>query len=127
MGIGLGIICAIAVWRADLRNLANISTVLLVADIVCIFLPFVPGLSHNAQGMTGWIRVPLIGLTFQPVEIAKLLTVFFMASLGAQYNGKIDTVRDYIKLCAMLAVPFICIIIQGDLAARSWSSSPGRS
>ena len=77
--------------------------------------------------MTGWIRVPLIGLTFQPVEIAKLLTVFFMASLGAQYNGKIDTVRDYIKLCAMLAVPFICIIIQGDLAARSWSSSPGRS
>lgn len=117
LGMGLGIICAIAVWRADLRNLANISTVLLVADIVCIFLPFVPGLSHNAQGMTGWIRVPLIGLTFQPVEIAKLLTVFFMASLGAQYNGKIDTVRDYIKLCAMLAVPFICIIIQGDLGS----------
>ena len=43
LGIGLGIICAIAVWRADLRNLANISTVLLVADIVCIFLPFCAG------------------------------------------------------------------------------------
>ncbi len=117
LGIALGIICATAVWRSDLRNLANISTALLVADIVCIFLPFVPGLSHNAQGMTGWIRFPLIGLTFQPVEIAKLLTVFFMASLGAQYNGRIDTVRDYIKLCGMLAIPFVCIIIQGDLGS----------
>ena len=40
-----------------------------------------------------------------------------MASLGAQYNGRIDTVRDYMKLCGMLAIPFVCIIIQGDLGS----------
>ena len=117
LGIGLGVACAIVIWRSDLRELANISTALLVIDIVCIFLPYVPGLSYNAKGMTGWIRFPLIGLTFQPVEIVKLITVFFMSSLGAQYNGRIDTVRDYLKLCGMLAIPFVCIIIQGDLGS----------
>lgn len=117
LGIGLGIFVAVVMWNLDLSNLANISTVLLVADIIIIFLPYVPGLSHNAMGMTGWIKIPFIGLTFQPVELAKVVTVFFMASIGAQYHGKIDSLRDYIKMCGMLAIPFICIIIQGDLGS----------
>lgn len=117
LGIGLGVVAAFAVWRADLRNLANISRTILVLDICLIFLPFVPGLSVTAKGMTGWIQIPVIGLNFQPVEVVKLLTVFFISSLGAQYNGRIDTVRDYVKLCAMLAVPFMCVLIQGDLGS----------
>ena len=117
LGIGLGVFVAVVIWNLDLSNLANISTVLLVADIIIIFLPYVPGLSYNAMGMTGWIRFPIIGLTFQPVELAKVVTVFFMAAIGAQYHGKIDTIRDYLKFCGMLAVPFACIIIQGDLGS----------
>ncbi len=42
---------------------------------------------------------------------------FFMSALGAQYHGKIDTLRDYVKLCGMLAIPFACVIIQGDLGS----------
>ena len=117
LGIGLGVFVAVVIWNLDLSNLANISTVLLVADIIIIFLPYVPGLSYNAMGMTGWIRFPIIGLTFQPVELAKVVTVFFMAAIGAQYHGKIDSIRDYLKFCGMLAVPFACIIIQGDLGS----------
>ena len=117
LGIGIGVVLAVVVWNIDLSNLANISTILLVADIIIIFLPYVPGLSHNAMGMTGWIRFPIIDLTFQPVELAKVVTVFFMAAIGAQYHGKIDTVREYLKFCGMLAIPFVCIIIQGDLGS----------
>ena len=47
----------------------------------------------------------------------KLVTIFFISTLGAQYNGRIDTVRDYIKLCAMLAVPFLAVVVQGDLGS----------
>ncbi len=53
--------------------------------------------------MTGWIKIPGIGSTFQPVELAKLITIFFIATLGSQYNGRIDTARDYVKLCGMLS------------------------
>ena len=117
VGVGLGAILSILVWRTDLRGLANMSTVLLVLDIIVIFSPYIPGLSYNAKGMTGWVQIPLIGLTFQPVELAKIITTFFIAGLGAQYNGHIDTVRDYVKLCGMLAVPFLCVLAAGDLGS----------
>ena len=38
-----------------------------------------------------------------------------MAALGAQYNGKVDTLRDYLKLCGILCVPFLLILTQPDL------------
>ncbi|AEB06970.1 cell elongation-specific peptidoglycan biosynthesis regulator RodA [Coriobacterium glomerans PW2] len=117
LGIGIGLIAMVGVWRFDFRNLANLSTVLIVIDIILIFSPYVPGLSYSAKGMTGWIKIPLIGLTFQPVELVKIVTIMFISALGAQYNGKIDTVRDYLKLCGMLAVPVLAIIALRDLGS----------
>ena len=109
IGIGLGTILALFCWKTDFRGLSNITTVLMVIDIIVIFLPYVPGLSYSAKGMTGWIQIPLIHLTFQPVELVKIITVFIVAALGAQYNGRIDSVRNYVKLCGML--------IAGDLGS----------
>ncbi|MBY4798066.1 FtsW/RodA/SpoVE family cell cycle protein [Collinsella sp. AGMB00827] len=117
LGVALGLGLAVGMWRLDFRGLANMSTTLLIIDLIVIFLPYVPGLSHNAKGLTGWVKIPLIGLTFQPVELAKLITAFFMASLAAQFNGKIDSIRDYIRLCLMLAVPFGAVIVAGDLGS----------
>ncbi len=118
IGIAVGLVLAILIWRQDLRWLGDIPTVLLVIDIIVIFSPKIPGLSYTGGlGMTGWIQIPIIRLTFQPVELAKLITIFLVASLGAQYNGKIDSVREYIKLCAMLAVPFLCVFAMGDLGS----------
>ena len=56
-------------------------------------------------------------MTFQPVELAKLITIFFIATLGSQYNGRIDTVRDYVKLCGMLSIPFLAVVAMGDLGS----------
>ena len=97
LGIGIGAVLAVLVWRTDLRGISNFSTALL--------------------GMTGWIKIPGIGLTFQPVELAKLITIFFIATLGSQYNGRIDTVRDYVKLCGMLSIPFLAVVAMGDLGS----------
>ena len=118
IGIAVGLVLGILIWRQDLRRLGDIPTALLVIDILVIFSPKIPGLSYTGGlGMTGWIQIPIIRLTFQPVELAKLITIFLVASLGAQYNGKIDSVREYIKLCAMLAIPFLCVFAMGDLGS----------
>ena len=114
----IGAVLAVLVWRTDLRGISNFSTALLVVDLIVIFSPKIPGLSYTGGlGMTGWIKIPGIGLTFQPVELAKLITIFFMATLGSQYNGRIDTVRDYIKLCGMLSIPFLAVVAMGDLGS----------
>ena len=86
--------------------------------LIVILSPKIPGLSYTGGlGMTGWIKIPGIGLTFQPVELAKLITIFFIATLGSQYNGRIDTVRDYVKLCGMLSIPFLAVVAMGDLGS----------
>ena len=115
LGVALGCVCAYGIWRYDIRSLSNMSKLLFIADIVLILLPSVPGLSHSAMGMTGWIRLPFINITFQPSELAKLVTIFLMASVTAQYNGKIENLSDYVRLCATLLVPFILILTQPDL------------
>ena len=118
LGIGIGAVLAVLVWRTDLRGISNFSTALLVIDLIVIFSPKIPGLSYTGGlGMTGWIKIPGIGLTFQPVELAKLITIFFIATLGSQYNGRIDTVRDYVKLCGMLSIPFLAVVAYGDLGS----------
>ncbi len=117
LGIGLGAALGVICWKVDFRGLANVTNVLLAIDIIVIFSPYIPFLSYNAMGMTGWIQIPGIGLTFQPVELAKIITVFIMAALGAQYNGQIDSVREYAKLCGMLAIPFGAILLAGDLGS----------
>ncbi len=115
VGIAMGLVVAYLMWRYDYRTLANMSTALLVLDVILMLLPKVPGLGVSAKGMTGWVMIPLIHFRFQPSEIGKLVTIFLMASLGAEYNGKIDTLRDYLKLCGILTIPFGLILILPDL------------
>ena len=115
VGIALGVVAAYGMWRFDYRTLSNVSTALLVTVCVLMVLPKVPGLGYSAKGMTGWVRLPLVGLRFQPSELAKLVTILLMASMGAEYNGRIETLRDYLKLCGVLTIPFLLILTQPDL------------
>ena len=114
-GVALGLVAAIVIWQYDYRTLANLNMALLVFDAILMLLPSVPGLGATAKGMTGWIQIPFIHMRFQPSEPAKLVTIYLMAGLTAQYNGKIETLKDYVKLCAMLCVPFLLILTQPDL------------
>ena len=113
LGVVLGVAGGAVLWRYDYRNLANFSTWLLVLDVALMLLPHVPGIAYNVNGVTGWAK--LGPLQFQPSEVAKLVTIFLMAALGAQYNGHIKELRDYVKLCATLLAPFVAIMTQPDL------------
>ena len=115
IGIVLGLVAAWFVRRYDYRAFANMSTALFIFDCVLMILPRVPGLGLSENGITGWVRVPIVGFSFQPSEISKIITIFLMASMCAQYNGRIDTLKDYVKLCGILAVPFLLILVQPDL------------
>ena len=112
LGVAIGLVAAALVWRYDYRDLANYTTVLLVADVVLFALPMVPGLGYEAKGMTGWIQVPGVGLRLQPSEIMKLVTIYLMAGLAAQYNGRIKSFSEYCRLCGMLLVPFVLLLTQ---------------
>ena len=113
VGAVLGLAVAGVIWHWDYRSLSSMSTWLLVIDVLLMVSPRIPGLASAANGMTGWVK--LGPLRFKPSEIGKLVTIFLMASLCAQYNGRIKELRDYVKLCATLLVPFAAIMLQPDL------------
>jgi rod shape determining protein RodA len=114
-GIAIGLVAAALVWRYDYRQLAGMTKALFVLDVVLMLMPSIPGLGYSALGMTGWVSIPVIGLRFQPSEISKPVTILLMAALTSEYNGKIDTLADYLKLCGALLVPFLLILTQPDL------------
>lgn len=114
-GIAIGLALGILVWAYDYRVFAGKTTLLLIIDVILMLMPSIPGLGYNAMGMTGWVQIPLMGLRFQPSEIAKPVTILLMASLVAEYNGRIESLRDYLKLCGILCIPFILILTQPDL------------
>ena len=59
LGIGIGAVLAVLVWRTDLRGISNFSTALLVIDLIVIFSPKIPGLSYTGGlGMTAGSRFP---------------------------------------------------------------------
>ena len=115
VGIAMGLVGAVLVWRYDYRNLQGMTRTLLIIACILMIAPKIPGLSYSAKGITGWVKVPGVGITFQPSELAKLVVIYLMAALGAQYNGKIESLRDYVRLCAILLVPFGVILLQPDL------------
>lgn len=115
VGIAMGLVGAVLVWRYDYRNLQGMTRALLIVACILMIAPKIPGLGYSAKGITGWVKVPGAGIRFQPSEIAKLVVIYLMAALGAQYNGKIESLRDYVRLCAILLVPFGLILLQPDL------------
>lgn len=114
-GVILGATLAFICWNFDFKKLAHMTTLLLIIDVVLMLLPLMPGLGYHAKGINGWIQIPFIHLRFQPAEPAKIVTLLLMASLVSQYNSKVDKLSVYIKLCAILAVPFVLILAQPDL------------
>ena len=115
IGIAVGLVAAIFVWRYDYRGLANYTIPLLILDVLLILSPKIPGIGVEAKGMLGWVRVPILRFTFQPAELAKIITIIVVAGVAAEYNGKVETLKDYVKLCASVFVPFAAIMMQPDL------------
>lgn len=107
-GVAIGLVFAVAVWRYDCRALSNMTTALFVLACVLMVLPRVPGLGYEVNGMMGWVK--LGPLRFQPSEPSKLVVILLMASACAQYNGRIETFRDYARLCGTLLVPLLLIL-----------------
>ena len=112
LGLLLGLICMVVVWRFDYRKLGNMTVPLYIVTIALILSPFVPGLGVEENGARSWIK---LGMQFQPGEFAKVTMVLLAASLVSRYGGKLDDLRQYLKVLFILLSPTVVIMLQPDL------------
>ena len=75
--IGVLLFCAVLFVIRDHRRLQTFTFTAGLAGIVLLLLPLVPGIGLEVNGARIWIS--LLGFSFQPGEVAKILLVIFFA------------------------------------------------
>ena len=108
MYVGLGVLLAFGLRFIGSRQMAPLAPFALVAAIVVLLLPFVPGLGHEVNGSSRWINLGIA--RFQVVEAAKLLIILFVAAYLARRpeldrRGFADTLKP------LLAAGILAVIL----------------
>ncbi len=87
--ISAGALVATLVLVRSVRDLDRYRYLTLLAAIGLLLLPLVPHIGQDIYGARLWVKVGPI--SFQPVEIAKILLVFFFASYFAANRELLST------------------------------------
>lgn len=101
--------------RISLDRLAQLTPVMLLLALVLMILTFVPGIGAEALGARRWIFVG--GYSFQPSEAVKLVLVFYLASILARKENRLDdTLNSLVPPLIVVAVFAALIYLQNDFS-----------
>ena len=125
LGIVVGAGLLVFFWIFDYRKMKDWSTPLLILGALLMLAPRIPGLGYSAGGAQSWLAIAGIRLFqpaqpvgtggFQPAEPAKLVIILFYASIVLRNDGKIESLKEYLKLLGIAFIPVILILTQPDL------------
>ena len=104
----LGIICLIITSKVSYKRYYSLSFPLLIITIISLIAVFIPGLGVKALGASRWLR--LGPLNFQPSELAKLTTIFYLSAwFSNKEKGRLGPFLLFTSLVVGL------VILQPDL------------
>jgi cell division protein FtsW len=112
----LGVMLMAVASRVDYRIWARVSKPLMwvvLTLLVFLALPFGTALTPEINGARRWIAFP--GLTFQPIELAKLAIIVWMSAILALKAKKLDQGID--QLVPLLLLPLVMaglVVLQPD-------------
>ncbi|MDR0347277.1 MAG: rod shape-determining protein RodA [Coriobacteriales bacterium] len=113
LGVGVGIVAMLVVWRVDYHRLSGLIVAFLVLDFILVLSPLIPFLGVTVNGARSWINI--FGQQVQPGEPAKVLTIIAMAALVSKYRGRLDSGKDYLKCLGTIIALLMCILLQPDM------------
>ena len=111
-GVAVGLVLFVLITRMDYHALSGYTTLFLIINVVLLLSPLLPGIGVEVNGGRSWIN---LGIQLQPGEFAKVTVVLLAASVMARYGGRLSDLREYLKALAIMAVPFVCVMLQPDL------------
>ncbi len=107
--MGIGII--VAVHHINYKWFARFATVFLYLSIALLVITAVSGV--NLNNASRWLTLPVVGISFQPSEIAKLALMMYIAKVLAQYQSNDRTADEAFKPI-MIHVGIVCALIFRD-------------
>ncbi|MBB2151590.1 FtsW/RodA/SpoVE family cell cycle protein [Pedobacter gandavensis] len=104
MGIGMIYIAHLL----DYKYYAGISKVLMIITIPLLFYTAVFG--ANINDASRWVKIPVIGLTFQTSDLAKLALITFLARMLTKKQENIKDVKEaFLPIMGSVCVVFVLI------------------
>ena len=108
----IGFICCFIAHKSDYRKLSKYLNILLGVSLTLICIPYFAALVKNEPlSLARWIKIPfpLMNLQFQPSEIAKYVIIFYISSVMASNQLKIDSKEIFWRL--MIPLGLVCGIV----------------
>jgi len=109
--IALGWGVMVAVHRMNFRYFARAAAVLFYVAAALLLLTWFMG--ENVNDARRWIRVPGVGLTFQPSDFAKVVLIAYVARAINQRREQLQSFRHGV-LPVLLPIAVICGLILPD-------------
>lgn len=109
---GLGCCAMVVISRIDYQTMADLWRLHLPLAYALVGLTFVLGIGR-ADDMA-WLRIPFVGLTFQPSELLKLSFIITFAYHLQKAEDNLNQPGVLVPVLCHAAVPVLLIMLQGD-------------
>jgi len=114
----VGAFLAAIVFCIRTEYLEKLAWPMLIAAVVLLFIVLIPGLGHVVNGSRRWIR--LLGFNFQASELARVLTLIFIASYAVRREDELrSTALGLVKPMGLLVFVAMLLLAEPDFGAAS--------
>jgi cell division protein FtsW len=114
--IGAG--CAVLVFSVRTELLERAAVPLLAVAIVLLVIVLVPGLGHAVNGGRRWLR--LAGANFQVSELARVLTLVYIASYAVRRESELrESLTGLLKPLGLLFCVGLLLLLEPDFGAAT--------
>ena len=112
----LGLTALLVAFRLGPERVRPMLPALVIAAGVMLLLVWMPWIGKPENGSHRWIRVPILGLSFQPSEFARIVMVIWVADRCTRLGDRLhDLRRGLLPILAVCYVFFGLIALETDL------------
>ncbi len=118
MGMFMGLVIIAFLSFIDYHFICRFVYIYYIFGVALIAATYTSLGTNNHTDATRWIRLPVIGITFQPSELMKIILILTLAVMFTKIQKKPHQLLNMIPMVFITAVPVILIAKQPD-----WSSA----
>lgn len=104
----MGLMLMYYIQKIKFKYISKLSQILIVVSVALLVYALLFGTNLNSADR--WIKIPLVGLTFQPSDFAKIALIIYVSRTLALRKDKLDDFR-YGVLPIVIPVVIICGLI----------------
>lgn len=114
----MGLILASSFRVIPIEFLERISRPMMLLSTFCLLMVFIPGLGHEVNGSTRWIRLGVVN--FQVVEAVKLMAIIYVAGYLARKAGLVRTrFFETFKPLIFAGMLSVILLLQPDMGSAA--------